>query len=254
MNKRALTILLVSVGTIAVGVTVSKITGYWRTENSKIPAKISDGEFAGTYNPGDIRGSYSFDDIEIAFGIPADTMAEAFGFESSAPGEIKAKDLETVWDGLPGDLEIGTDSIRLFTSLWRGLPYVPEITTILPASAVKLLEEKKKIGADKAEELYARTPESPEYDENPGNEESSTDTAATETSSPETHEVPERMVRGLTTFGDLKGWGVSEDAWIEAAGVAMGSRATSLKDWSTAESRSVSELKTIAQDLVDAAE
>ena len=50
-----------------------------------MPAKFSTGEFAGEYNPEDIRGSYTFQDVADtpsrsilgvlfdAFGIPADT-------------------------------------------------------------------------------------------------------------------------------------------------------------------------------------
>ncbi|MFA6707608.1 MAG: 4Fe-4S binding protein, partial [Sphaerochaetaceae bacterium] len=45
--------------------------GLWKTESTKVPAKFTSGEFSGQSNPADIRGSYSFADIERNFSIPA---------------------------------------------------------------------------------------------------------------------------------------------------------------------------------------
>ena len=45
------------------GIAITSVTGYWQTSSSKIPAKYQGGEFAGQYDPADIRGSYSFGEI-----------------------------------------------------------------------------------------------------------------------------------------------------------------------------------------------
>ena len=96
--------------------------------------------FRSQADPGDIRGSYSFGDVEKAFGVPAAVLAEAFGFAGRPAGEIKAKDLEETYAGKTGALEVGTDAVRLFTAAWIGMPYEPEADTGLPARAVELLE------------------------------------------------------------------------------------------------------------------
>jgi len=70
------------------GIGMTMLLGYWETESTKEPIKYTTGEFAGKNNPADIRGSYSFGDIEKAFDIPVATLAKAYGFtEEENPGE-----------------------------------------------------------------------------------------------------------------------------------------------------------------------
>ena len=45
---------------------------------TKFLPSIKTGEFAGQYNPADIRGSYTFDDISNAFEIPIEDLGKAF--------------------------------------------------------------------------------------------------------------------------------------------------------------------------------
>ena len=119
---------------------VSTALGYWRTESSKEPVKFETGEAAGEYNPADIRGSYTFNDLEEVFGISAETLALAYGFaDLDNPGAVQVKMLEEAY-GVVGDREIGTDSIRLFVALYKGLPYSPEEDTALPDTAWEVLE------------------------------------------------------------------------------------------------------------------
>ena len=114
MKNKAALVASVTVLSLVIGVGIAKITGYWRTEGSKVPMKISQGEFEGESDPGDIRGSYSFTDIEAAFGIPPEMMAAAFGMPEGDPGQYKAKNVEETWGEMEGGMEIGTDSVRLF--------------------------------------------------------------------------------------------------------------------------------------------
>ena len=142
MKIKIIPLAVVTLAAFSFGIAGASALGYWVTESKKQPAKIASGDFAGQANPADIRGSYSFGDVEKAFGVPAVVLAEAFGFTDRPAGEVKAKDLETLYAGKTGALEIGTDAVRLFTAAWIGMPYEPEPDTGLPARAVELLESR----------------------------------------------------------------------------------------------------------------
>lgn len=140
MKIKFIPLAVVTLAAFTFGIAGASALGYWVTESKKQPARIASGEFAGQANPGDIRGSYSFGDVEKAFGVPASVLADAFGFTDRPAAEVKAKDLETLYAGKTGALEVGTDAVRLFTAAWIGMPYEPEANTGLPARAVELLE------------------------------------------------------------------------------------------------------------------
>ncbi|MDD4573660.1 MAG: 4Fe-4S binding protein, partial [Sphaerochaeta sp.] len=119
------------------GIGFSMLLGVWNVASSKQPALIRSGAFAGEPSPSDIRGSYTWEDVSKAFGIPSDLLMEAFG--ASSPID-KVSLLEAQYLGkIPEGQEIGTDSVRLFVSLYRGLPHIPEEGTLLPDSAVMVL-------------------------------------------------------------------------------------------------------------------
>ncbi|MDF1566594.1 MAG: hypothetical protein RQ801_15020 [Spirochaetaceae bacterium] len=246
MVRKAPLVALVAVLTIVLGVGIAKSVGYWKTESSKVPVTITEGEFAGEYDPGDIRGSYSFADIQEVFGVPPEMLAAAFLMTGGNPDVILAKDLETTWADLGGDVEVGTESVRYFTALWTGLPYEPEEDTVLPAAAVEILLAYDKIDTGRAAALMQRAV-GPAGGVQTG-------VTVSEPEAVEDHEIPDRTVRGLTTFGDLSGWGVTPDIWESAFKLPMGSRSTAIKDWSTAEGLSMSEVKSQAQAMVDAAQ
>lgn len=246
MVRKAPLVALVAVLTIVLGVGIAKSVGYWKTESSKVPITITEGEFAGEYDPGDIRGSYSFADIQEAFGVPSEMLAAAFLMTGEDPEVILAKDLETTWADLDGDVEVGMGSMRYFTALWTGLPYEPEEDTVLPAAAVEILLAYDKIDTEKAATLMQRAV-------GPAGG-VQTEVTASEPEAVEDNENPDRTVKGLTTFGDLSGWGVNPDVWESAFKLPMGSRSTAIKDWATAEGLSMSEVKSQAQALVDTAQ
>lgn len=112
------------------------------TESTKEPSKFTSGDFEGKPNPEDIRGSYSFSDIENAFGVEASLIAAAFGIQTEDPGSVKAKDIEEIYDGVGEEIEIGTGSVKKFVSLFTGLPY--EGDDFLPQTAVEILKAEGK--------------------------------------------------------------------------------------------------------------
>jgi polyferredoxin len=133
----AVGLAIATVLVLFVGIRVSGMLGLWNVSSTKVPAAIRTGEFAGMPSPSDIRGSYAWDDVSSAFGIPVEILTEAFG---AASGGGKVNELETAWAGkVPEGMEIGTDSVRLFVALYTGLPHVPEETTALPDSALAVL-------------------------------------------------------------------------------------------------------------------
>ena len=60
------------------GIFSTAIFNLWQTQSSKIPRTITSGEFKGSYDPDDIRGSYSFNDISELFNIPLEDLRRAF--------------------------------------------------------------------------------------------------------------------------------------------------------------------------------
>ncbi|NLI41937.1 MAG: 4Fe-4S binding protein, partial [Caldisericales bacterium] len=52
------------------GILLSIALGEWTTKSTKEPLTFAEGEFAGEYNPADIRGSYTFGEISRLFEIP----------------------------------------------------------------------------------------------------------------------------------------------------------------------------------------
>lgn len=224
------------------GIAVSAALNLWQTSSSKIPATISGGEFTGRPDPGDIRGSYSLADIEAAFAVPVEVLARAFGLGSlENAGDYQVKGLE--------EGEIGTDSVRLFTALYSGLPYTAEETTRLPAPAVSLLRQlgtltDKQLAAAEAVKVDISDFKTGEAGES---------TAAT--GDEDTHDADaenQRLVRGKTTFGELLSWGLSAAEIEEVLGLPMGPRGTSLRDYMLEAGMEFSTVKTALQERVDA--
>lgn len=136
------------------GILLSSALGFWKTESSKEVAKVTTGEFAGLPNPADIRGSYSWNDIARNFNIEVNVLLKAFG---STDPEEKVKSLEDISKtmSLPAGVELGTDSVRVFVSLYTGIPYdSSEATTWLPPSAAQLLMDAGKGDRALIEQIY----------------------------------------------------------------------------------------------------
>lgn len=228
------------------GIFISDSLGLWKTESSKIPVKIDEGEFMGEYNPADIRGSYSFLDIENAFGVEAEVLARAFNLVSDDPGDIKAKDLEMVYDYFEGDMEIGTGSIKLFVSMYTGLPYSE--MEFIPSTAVEVLKEEGKWSDD----LEALTKDYIiDVGDNPSDIETSTDTGDNEDSSTDVDHDEIIAVKGKTTFGDLISWGVEKEMIEDILGFEIENENMLIRDECEANGLSFSEVKSSLNELLE---
>jgi hypothetical protein len=155
MRIRANVLGLLVVIVIFGGIAASSAIGVWNTTNSKVPAQINSGKYAGANDPADIRGSYSFADINRNFDVPIEDLAAAFGVEESIASEFKCKDLEALYAGMleEEDIEIGTDAVRFFVALYIEIPYTPGDDTVIPTSAVEILKEKGVLDEEQIEYL-----------------------------------------------------------------------------------------------------
>jgi len=243
-SKHVVPIVLV---VFILGIGGTMIFNLWQTTSSKVPATYSSGEFAGEYNPADIRGSYSFGDIEEAFAVPVTALAEAFAVDDTEnPAAFLCKSLEELYGAMENG-EVGTDSVRWFVALYTGLPYTPEEDTLLPSASISVLRERlneteletvraKTVDLSAVSQEYGAGPESPAPEQ--------TDTH-TETEAGE--------VKGNTTFGELLSWGVSKEAIEQALGLPIGKAGVTVRDYCIENGIEFSTVKDALQRAADQA-
>lgn len=178
-----------------IGIGGTKLTGTWEAESDKVPITIKEGEFAGLPDPNDIRGSYSFGDIESAFDVPAEITAKAFGIESDRPSEVLAKDIEAMYP----DVEVGTGALRAFVGIYTGLPF--SVEDGLPDTVRDLLIELDMW----TEELESTYKDNLVILSDPMELVS----VISNSEDPEEHEEEEGVVKGKTTAAEVIDWGLS---------------------------------------------
>jgi len=251
---------------VAGGIALASGMGLWQTESSKVPARYTSGEAEGQYNPADIRGSYTLSDVSEAFGIPVEVLAQAFGLEQEgAPATLQVKILEEEY-GQIGELEIGTDSMRLFVARYLGLPITAASDTGLPQPAAAILTARGTLTPEEEEELRARTVTLPAASERTGAEpedgedsspaagDAAPATAAADAAPAEDHEdAEETSVKGKTTFGELLSWGVSRADIEQLLGAEMGPGNMAIRDYCANAGIEFSTIKDALQQLVDRA-
>jgi len=222
------------------GIAVASAFGWWVTESTKQPVKIKQGEFAGMPDPGDIRGSYSWNDVSKAFGLPAKTIMAVFGAEDP---DSRVSTLEGAFEGLlPEEVEVGTDSVRLFVALYAGLPHDPEASTVLPAAAIPVLSREGKADAGRIAEAASKAVELPV---------AGAAGAGTEASKEgETDHAPAAgTVVGKTTFGDLRAWGYDMAAVEKLVG-GLGKDGVSIRDFCAEKGIEFSSVKAQLQSMM----
>jgi hypothetical protein len=224
------------------GIGISALLGFWQTESSKTPIAFTTGEFTGFANPADIRGSYSFEDIERNFNVPTEVLSRAFNLESDSP-EFQVKNLEAVFGELEDGGELGTDSIRLFVARYSGLPYEADPETRLLDLA--LVELETKLTSADLNLLQSRSIESLAY---------AKITAAMIQSidfEDEEEDLEEKIVKGNTSFYDLMSWGLTKEDIELALGIPMGDSTQRIRDYCILEGLDFSIYKDKLQALLD---
>jgi hypothetical protein len=224
------------------GIALSMAFNLWRTESTKTPVSIRSGEFAGEYDPADIRGSYTFGDIAGHFDVSVETLAEAFvvtGLEDLATYRISW--LEETYAELADGGEIGTDSVRLFVALYTGLPHTPEETTRLPAPAASLLRDR--LDDDAYTELRKVTVPVGDLKLSSG--------VAVGAEAAEHSSSDDRSIRGKTTFDDLLSWGLTKEEIESILERTMGARSATVRDFLGELGLEFSTYRTKLQELID---
>ena len=235
------------------GIAVTSAMNLWQTESSKIPARYTEGEAAGQYNPADIRGSYTFGDINKNFGIPLADLQAAFRLPAGGDvAAVKVNTLETLFEDLA--VEMGTGSVRLFTAFYLGLPYdlaSNEETYLFPEAAA-VLKSSGKMTPDQVEFLSSHTL----TDEQPVSDTAAPAVEATQSPTPAAaateHTAPAGTITGKTTFQQLMDMGLSAEEIQTAIGEPVPDPATAVKDFAAAKGLEFSALKTTLQSMLDA--
>jgi len=306
-GKASILVVLIILG----GVQLANLLGFWQTKSAKVPKLISEGDFAGSYDPGDIRGSYTFADIEKNFDVPAEVLAEAFALpalsaagnaeadadsaadeadgdadsavEGAPPaGSYSAKNVEELYSvildahaaelgndtdlGLVADMEIGTDSVRLFTALYTGLPHTPEETTALPLTAVRMLYSSGKIDEAAYQALSEQAIDISAFFDDPAALEKITQAAAelvtadsaaaggAEAGTDGAADADFLEIKGKTTFADVIDAGISADKIAELFETDSASIDASMtvRDYCTENGLEFSVYKTALQEMISA--
>jgi hypothetical protein len=224
------------------GIAAADIAGWWETVSSKEPAAIKTGKFAGEYDPNDIRGSYTFQDVENSFLVPTEVLGSVFQI-SGSDEEISAfqiKNLETIYARLLDiGKEIGTSSVRTFTGLYSGLPVT--LDGYLPQTAVELLLSKDlELTSEQKSYIESHTVTAVEIamakvGETSAESSGTTVKVSTGTGAGTgTEQSEERKISGKTTFKNLLDWGVSKEAIVrELGGLEMPNPIFIIKDFCT---------------------
>jgi len=218
------------------GILFTTAMNWWRTESTKQPNRIVKGEAAGEYNPADIRGSYTFGDIERAFNVPAAVLADAFGVISlSDPAVFTLSRLESMYSNLADQgTEIGTSSVRYFVALYTGLPLELTEETYLPQRAVDILLEKGDLSMEDLVYMQTHVVELPASVDVvlPSQPVQAATAAPSVPAAPAVdHEETDREIKGKTTFAEVISWGVSQEAIEAALGMPMPNPLTVIRDF-----------------------
>ena len=220
------------------GILFSSAMGWWQTESTKEAATFSEGEFAGLPNPADIRGSYTFGDVENNFGVPAGTLAQAFGVTTDDPATFGVKNLETIY--ADQEYEIGTASVRFFVALYTGLPYEIVDDTYLPKRAVEMLKSHVTLTADQITYLDAHAIILEGISASVSQTEEHIETESTD-----------RTLKGKTTFQEVLDWGVSQETIETMLGGPMPNPLIKVKDYCLEQGLNFEEIRPAIQTEID---
>lgn len=238
LNSKIIGIILIVV--LFGGIGITKALDLWHTETTKEPAKIKSGEFAGENDPADIRGSYTFGDINDSFDIPVEDLAKAFGINNIENIEsFSVKELENIYANLGENIEIGTASVRYFTALYLNLPYKIDEEVYLPEPAVNMLKMQNKINEEMDIYLSTHTVDISNIKAENNSAEHILDDAE------------EKKVKGNTTFKEVLDWGVTEEAIQSIINEKLPNVVMTIKDYCAEKEIEFSIVKTAIQEKID---
>lgn len=229
----SIAIVVIIFGTII----ATSALGIWQTTSSKIPAKYQNGVAKGEYNPDDIRGSYTFGDISDIFNIPLDDLGNAFAVENKNNfSAFQCKNLEEIYlVSKNSGKEVGTNSVRVFVALYKGLPIELDTTTYFPETAEEILLNTGKL-TDKQKAFVNSHLVKPEK-------------------SSDSHIVEESessgFIKGKTTFKEILALGVKKEDIEALLNVEISDTSVVIKDFCSENGLEFSTVKADIQILID---
>ena len=235
------------------GIFFSSALGLWQTESTKVAATYIEGEYAGQANPADIRGSYTFGDVEKNFKLPAEILVKAFGVKTEDPAAFQVKSLEEIYAESP--LEVGTASVRLFVAFYLGLPIDLSTDMYLPEAAAVLLQEKN-LSVEQKSYLETHTIQGESPSQNAAPAEvivEPTPVQAVEATPTVVHaESTSTVIKGKTMFADLLAWGVKAEIIEQVLGKPLpAAPGMTIKDFCTQNGLDFETIKPALQSEVD---
>jgi len=241
MKKPRLILAIAVVVMLFGGILLGKALGFWQTEGDKTPRKIENGEFKGEYDPWDIRGSYTFGNVEDAFDIDSEILAKAFGVKDENPYDFQIKNLEAMYEDSGFPVEIGTGSVRYFVALYNSLPI--EGSEGITKQAVNILYEDNKITFEYYQSLLL------EAIDLSGSYQKPAASTGDETPTEEEHDSA-TSVTGSTTVKQALDMGIPEDILKEYVGNTNNKEAL-IKDLVKSMGLSFGEVRTTLNEYID---
>jgi hypothetical protein len=210
--------------------------GLWKTKNSKTPATYQSGEFKGQFNPSDIRGSYTFGEISNLYNVPLDDLGNAFSVKSSF-SSFECKDLESIYvSSKELGKEVGTDSVRIFVALYKGLPITLNENTYFPNTAEEILLKQGKFTDEQKTFISSHL-------------------VKPETSAPakqdEVQAENPSIIKGKTTFKEILALGVKKEEIESSLNVTIEDTSAVIKTFCTEKGLTFSDVKAKIQTLID---
>jgi hypothetical protein len=204
------------------GIFITDLAGVWQTESEKEVSKTIE----GLNDPGDIKGSFTFEDIMNNFDVPLEAFKIAF-VVPDADETFAIKDFETIFEGvLLEDQELGTSSVKLFVSLYTGIESDSVEDTNLTAAALELLLDEGKIDQATYDRLKPL-----EINVTPDMVLPLAESETSEATSSEEDVVEEDFeIKGNTTFYEIISLGVTKEEILEVMGYELESDALKIKD------------------------
>ncbi len=245
------------------GIAMTMAFNLWKTEGGgggqggggsqgtggvQIPVTLKVGEFAGEYNPADIRGSNSFGNISELWEIPLTELGTAFGLGAIENlAGFRCLDLHEAYANLEEDVEIGTGSVKMFVALYTGLPYTLADDEYLPQPAVELLKAKANLTEDQVAFLDTH----------------SVDISGVQIVEPSTiteggvpteehEESAEQIIKGRTNFKEVLNWGVTEEEIEAIIGEKLPATGMTIRDFAIQKGLDFGHIKAPLQAKVDA--
>ncbi|MEA3350566.1 MAG: hypothetical protein U9Q82_08100 [Chloroflexota bacterium] len=223
------------------GIFGSSALDLWKTQSSKVPNRLQEGEAVGEYDPEEIRGSYQFGNISGLFDIPLNVMNRAFGLPAGVDAaSFRCGDLEMLYGDLGDDVEIGTGSVKFFVALYSGIPYELPEDDYLPEQAVEILKNHASLTEEQIVFLDAHALDVSDIQHDIEFEVEE-----------ETHDEGGKVVQGQTTFANLLDWGVPEETIASIIGDEVFNPLSKVRDYCDENGLEFSTIKSALQAEVD---